>query len=120
MIQFFPSLASREVCRFKTMFFPPVKTEAVHSDHNFYFSPTTLTTLLRKYDFAVSEIGLYSSVWVRNRDRRASFRQVAMKGLFTAMDAMLRYSVVRLFPYYSEGMLIQAKKRGCKIRDYAR
>lgn len=102
------------------MFFPPAKTEAVHSDHNFYFSPTTLTTLLRKYDFAVSEIDLYSSVWVRNRHRRASLQHVAMKSLFTAMDAMLRYSVVQLFPYYSEGMLIQAKKRGCEIRDHDR
>jgi hypothetical protein len=95
----------------KTLFFPVARTEAVHPDHNFYYSPVTLTTLLRKYGFEVTEINLYSSIWVRNRRKSATLGQKVMKSLFTATDAVLRYSVVPLFPYYSEGILIQAKKR---------
>jgi SAM-dependent methyltransferase len=104
----------------KTVFFALARIEAVHSDHNFYFSPTTLATLLRKHDFDVSAIELYASVWGRNRRKRASARQVAVRSLFTAMDAMLRYSVVPLFPYYSEGMLIQARKRSLEMGDQER
>lgn len=104
----------------KTVFFPPARVEAVHSDHNFYFSPTTLATLLRKYGFDIGEIELYSSVWGRDRRKRASARQLAMRSLFMAMDAMLRYSVVPLFPYYSEGMLMQATKCSSEMGEHER
>jgi hypothetical protein len=96
----------------KTFFFPLARTEAVHSDHNFYYSPTTLTTLLGKYGFGVTGIGLYSGVWVRNRQKSHRVGELVAKSLFSAVDAVLRYSVVLLFPYYSEGMLIQARKLG--------
>ena len=94
----------------KRLFFPLAKTEAVHPDHNFYYSPITLTTLLRKYGFDVTAIDLYSSIWVGNKRNNTALGQRVMKSLFTATDAVLRYSVVPLFPYYSEGMLIQARK----------
>jgi SAM-dependent methyltransferase len=96
----------------KTFFFPLARTEAVHSDHNFYYSPTTLTTLLRKYGFLVTGIDLYSGVWVQNRQKSHRVGEKVVKSLFTAVDAVLRYSVVLLFPYYSEGMLIRARKMG--------
>lgn len=95
----------------KTLFFPLARTEAVHPDHNFYYSPTTLRTLLGKYGFRVTDIGLYSSIWVRNRQKPHGFGELIGKSLFTGVDALLRYSVVPLFPYYSEGMLVQAKKQ---------
>jgi 2-polyprenyl-3-methyl-5-hydroxy-6-metoxy-1,4-benzoquinol methylase len=96
----------------KTLFFPLARTEAVHPDHNFYYSPTTLTTLLRKYGFRVTDIGLYSGIWVRNKQNSHSFGELIAKSLFTGLDAVLRYSVVPLFPYFSEGMVVQAKKQG--------
>jgi hypothetical protein len=95
----------------KTMFFPLAKTEVVHPDHNFYYSPITLSTLLRKYGFDVAEISLYSDIWVGNNRNSTTLGQKVMKSLFTATDAVLRYSIVPLFPYYSEGMLIQARKQ---------
>jgi len=105
----------------KTLFFPLARTEVVHPDHNFYYSPVTLTTLLRKYGFEVTEINFYSSIWVANHRNSTTLRQKVMKSLFTATDAVLRYSVVPLCPYYSEGMLFQVRKReilsrtNCKI-----
>jgi len=98
----------------KTLFFPLVGAEAVHPDHNFYYSPTTLTTILRKYGFRVTDIELYSSVWFRNGKKSHRFGELIAKSLFTGVDAVLRYSVVPLFPYYSEGMLFQAKKQACR------
>lgn len=95
----------------KTFFFPIARTEAVHPDHNFYYSPTTLTTLLKKYGFRVTDISLYSGVWVRNKHKDQSLRAAISKSVFTAMDAALRYSVVPLFPYYGEGMLVQVRKQ---------
>jgi hypothetical protein len=94
----------------KTLFFPLARTEAVHPDHNFYYSPTTLTTLLRKYGFRVTDIGLYSTIWVPNGQKSHGLGELIAKSIFTGFDAILRYSVVPLFPYYSEGMLVRAKK----------
>ncbi len=37
------------------------------------------------------------------------------RSLFTTMDFVLRLSIVPLFPYYSEGMVVQAKKQGQEL-----
>lgn len=95
----------------KTLFFPLSGTEVVHPDHNFYYSPTTLTTLLRKHGFAIEEMTLYSGVWTPNLRNSRSLRDAVLKSIFTPIDFVLRYSLVRLFPYFSEGIGILARRQ---------
>lgn len=95
----------------KTLFFPLVGTEVVHPDHNFYYSPTTLTTLLTKHGFGVTEVALYSDVWVPNLKSSRSRRDLFLKSIYMPVDFALRYSLVPLFPYFSEGIEILARRR---------
>jgi len=96
----------------RTIFFPIVGTEATHPDHNFIYSPTTLITLLKKYGFNVTGVGLYSHVWVPSRKNLRKPLNLIGKSLFTVLDFALRYSVVPVFPYFSEGILVRIQKEG--------
>lgn len=49
------------------------KIELVHPDHNYYFSLTTLTTLLRKHSFEVMQYIMY--YWPSNDEFGNSYRQ---------------------------------------------
>lgn len=94
----------------KHLLFPPWRMEVVHPDHNCYYSPATLTTLLRKHGFQVKEIGLYSTVWAANKSHIRSRKDYALKLMFTGVDFVLHHSLVRLFPFYGEGMLFRARQ----------
>lgn len=95
----------------KTLFFPLVGTEVVHPDHNFYYSPTTLTTLLTKHGFGVTEVACYSDVWIPNFQNSRSRWDSLLKSIYTPVEFALRYSLVPLFPYFSEGIEILAKRQ---------
>ena len=94
----------------RTIFFPILRTEVTHPDHNFIYSPTTLITLLRKYGFNVTRIGLYSDVWLPTKKSLRNPIGFLAKSVFAAVDFTLRYSVVPIFPYFSQGMLFQIEK----------
>jgi hypothetical protein len=94
----------------KSLFYPVVGIEAVHPDHNMYYSPTTLSTLLRKCGFQTTGIWLYSQIWWPNLQNSRTTRDLLLKSLYTPLDVALRYSVIPLFPYFSDGMMIHAKK----------
>jgi hypothetical protein len=94
----------------KTLFFPLAKVEVVHPDHNFYYSPITLSNFLYKFGFEVKEIYLYSSIWIPKKHNIRSFGELVGKWTFTFIDFLLTKSIIKLFPYYSEGMLFRVKK----------
>lgn len=95
----------------KTLFFPLAGTEVVHPDHNFYYSPTTLTTLLKKHGFTVIDVALYSDVWRLNFKNSRSGLDLLLKSLYAPLDFALRYSLVPIFPYFSEGIEILARRQ---------
>lgn len=101
----------------KTFFYPVTRIECVHPDHNLYCSPTTLSTLLEKHGFQVVEMSLYSSVYKPNKGKLAGLGDRIGKFGFRWLDFALRYSLVQLFPYFSEGMLVQARKQTRKVQD---
>lgn len=92
----------------KTLFCAPAGLEIVHPDHNCYFSPWTLTHLLSKYGFTVTAITLYSPRFVPTKANIAGVWDGIRKWAFVAMDDLLRWTVVRAFPYFNHGMLIVA------------
>lgn len=94
----------------RTLFYPLIRTEVVHPDHNFYYSPTTLATLLRKNGLATREIWLYSSVWAPNLRDECSLKRRLVKIVYVPVDIALRYLIVPIFPYFSDGMLLHVKK----------
>ncbi|MFH2035117.1 MAG: methyltransferase domain-containing protein, partial [Candidatus Zixiibacteriota bacterium] len=61
--------------------------ELVHPDHNYYFSYTTLTGLLKKYDFKIEKYAMY--YWPSNDELGRRFEQV-----------------VRKYPYSAEGIIV--------------
>jgi SAM-dependent methyltransferase len=95
----------------KTLFYPLVRTEVVHPDHNFYYSPTTLPTLLGKHGFEIGDIWLYSSLWIPNFKNRRSSKENLLKVFYLPMDLMLRYLLIPVFPYFSEGIMVHTRKR---------
>jgi SAM-dependent methyltransferase len=105
----------------KTFFYPLARIEVVHPDHNFYYSPTTLPTLLKKHGFAAGDMWLYSSFWVPNFKNERSIRENLLKTIYVPVDLALRYLLVPFFPYFSEGIMLQAwKSRRCEglPKDY--
>jgi len=100
----------------RTLFYPLARIEYVHPDHNLYCSPTTLSTLLEKHGFRVAELNLYSAVYKPNKAKLAGVGDRIGKFAFRAMDFALRYSLVQLFPYFSEGMLAQARKQAREVQ----
>ncbi len=96
---------------FKTLFFPIAKVEIVHPDHNFWYSPITLIDFLAKFKFEVVEIYLYSSVWIPKKENIRSVGELLGKYSFSIADFLFTNSVLRLFPYYAEGMLLKVKKK---------
>ncbi len=101
----------------KTVSFPLFRKEIVHPDHNFYYSPATLKTLLGKYGFEVEQIGLYSDVWKPSKAALSNPVRFVAKSMFAAIDFIVRYSIIPLFPYFSEGMLFQVRKSHRQIAD---
>lgn len=94
----------------RTLLYPLVRTEVVHPDHNFYYSPATLATLLRKSGFAVSQLWLYSSVWALNFREERSLKENLLKAMYLPMDLTIRYLLVPVFPYFSDGMMFSVRK----------
>ncbi|MGB6876743.1 MAG: methyltransferase domain-containing protein [Candidatus Acidiferrales bacterium] len=94
----------------RTFFYPLSGTEVVHPDHNFYYSPTTLPTLLKKHGYKIEHLALYSSFWKPNFRNRRSITENFLKGIYLPMDITLRYLFIPFFPYFSDGMMLYAKK----------
>jgi Methyltransferase domain len=94
----------------KTFFYPLARTEVVHPDHNFYYSPTTLPTLLKKNGFTVRDMWLYSSVWLPNFKNQRRLAENLLKAIYVPMDVTIRYLLIPLFPYFSDGMMLCARK----------
>ncbi len=101
----------------KTAFYPLARIECVHPDHNLYCSPTTLSTLLEKHGFQIVEMNLYSSVYKPNKGKLAGVADRIAKYAFRLLDFVLRYSLVQLFPHFSEGILVQARKQAREVRQ---
>lgn len=94
----------------RTTFYPLLYIEVVHPDHNFYCSPTTLATLLRKNGFAISELWLYSSVWTPNFESGRSVKENLLKAAYLPLDLACRYLLVPIFPYFGDGMMLDVCK----------
>jgi glycosyltransferase involved in cell wall biosynthesis len=100
----------------KTFFYPLAGVEYVHPDHNLYCSPTTLSTLLEKHGFQVTDMSLYSNVYKPNKSKLGGVGDRIGKFLFRTLDFALRYSLVQLFPHFGEGMLVQARKKPQEVQ----
>ncbi len=66
--------------------------EMVHPDHNCYFSPTTLTTLLKKHGFEVTRYLMY--YWPGNDEFSQNFEKLLYKS-----------------PYVAEGIIVIVRRK---------
>jgi len=95
----------------KTFWYPPAKLEVVHPDHNCYFSPLTLTHLLAKYGFEVTATTVYSPKFIPDKGNITGLWDFARKWSFVAVNSVLRHTLVSIFPFFNDGLLVTA----CKV-----
>ena len=62
------------------------------------------------HGFSVTDVGLYSDVWVPNFKNSRGLRDSFLESLYVPVDFAPRYSLVPLFPYFSEGIEILARR----------
>ncbi|MGD8834529.1 MAG: methyltransferase domain-containing protein [Desulfobacteraceae bacterium] len=72
--------------------------EMIHPDHNYYFSPTTLKTILMKHGFSIERLVMY--YWKTNGPIGQELQKV-----------------VTANPYFAEGMIAVVKDRSLKGCD---
>lgn len=113
----FVVLTTPNALSIRTTFYPLAGIEVVHPDHNFYYSPTTLATLLRKTGFAIRDLWLYSSVWAPNFASERGVKENFLKATYLPLDLACRYLLVPMFPYFSDGMMFGVCKNQTKLKN---
>jgi SAM-dependent methyltransferase len=93
----------------RTIWYPFARLEVVHPDHNSYFSPSTLAHLLVKFGFKMKATILYSPKFIPSKDNITGVWDLTRKWLFVTVDWALGCTLVRMFPYFNDGMLLIAR-----------
>jgi 2-polyprenyl-3-methyl-5-hydroxy-6-metoxy-1,4-benzoquinol methylase len=96
---------------FLTIFF---NKEIIHPDHNFWFSATSLKTILMKHGYAIRKIYIDSSKLRISLKKGMSFNQIITRKIYAWINNFVQKFITKIWPYFGNGLIfiVQKEKNG--------
>lgn len=93
---------------FFTVFF---NIEIIHPDYNFWFSPTSLKTLLEKHGYFIREFYIDSNPLGVSIKKNLGLGEIMTRIIYALVNHVIAKLIIKIWPYFGNGLIFIAQRK---------